>query len=265
MRQLLTVLGSLLVVACGGNGSDYSFDRTLTTFVVTVNPVVNDATSAFVTQVGEAREIGISIDDGLFVTSDENGIAIFPRVTPGVRTMLFPDDTFIQQTVDEGDVRDLVVAYDQASQLMGSSNITSRQAVPVSPGLGEAGINDVLDGTNELVIAGKGKYDGVIELAGDNITLMVEDGFSADAEFETDFVISGSFNRVRGLRFNGNLTVTGSGNHVSFSTVKGTLSVSGRDALLLGNKVCVEGAMSGTNLKAFDNEGLLPLEEPGGC
>lgn len=83
--------GMLVALACGDDEVtppplELRFGET--TFVVLVNPAVNDANAEPLPQPGTTRSgVTVSVDGGPSVTTDANGVAVLAPVAAGIRTI----------------------------------------------------------------------------------------------------------------------------------------------------------------------------------
>ena len=278
-RRILTAATAgalaLTLAACGGDDSPTGpTDVTLgeTTFVFLVNPVVNDANQKAVPQPGsESSGVDVAITGGPSGSTDAGGVEVLAPVDAGTRVASFDDgsdsDTLHLEIADQ-DLKEVAVALDagSAGEMANVEYAFGGEVVVISPDMTIQDVNDALAQSNIIVFVEGGTYAGNVEFSGSNVTLFGEGAEGGNVTIDGDVVVSGSQNRLRGVRVTGDLSVPGSNAGVSFSSVQGSLTVDGSDARLLDNAFCGTIDITGGGLLALDNAGMDPIPAPsGGC
>lgn len=265
---------ALSLVACGGDSPTSPTDVTLgeTTFVFLVNPVVNDANQKAVPQPGSERSgVDVAITGGPSGSTDAQGVEVLAPVDAGTRVASFDDgsnsDTLHLEIADR-DLREVAVALDAggAAEMANVEYAFGGDVVVISPDMTIQDVNDALAQSNIIVFVEGGTYTGNVEFSGSDVTLFGEGADGGNVTIDGDVVVSGSQNRLRGVRVTGDLSVPGSNAGISFSSVVGSLTVDGSDARLLDNAFCGTIDIIGGGLLALDNAGMSPVPPPSsGC
>lgn len=265
---------ALTLAACGGDAVTSPTEVTLgeTTFVFLVNPVVNDANQKAVPASGPERSgVDVAIADGPSGQTDAGGVEVLAPVDAGTRIASFDDgsnsDTLHLEIADR-DLREVAVALDAdgAAEMANVEYAFGGEVVVITPDMSIEDVNDALGESNIIVLVEGGTYTGNVDFSGSNVTLFGEGAEGGNVTIDGDVVVSGSQNRLRGVRVTGDLSVPGSNAGISFSSVVGSLTVDGSDARLLDNAFCGSIDITGGGLLALGNAGMDPIPPPdGGC
>jgi hypothetical protein len=266
-----TTAGACLTaaLACGDSATDPT-DVTFgeTTFVVLVNPVLNDDNAATVSPPGATQSgVGLSVDGGPSGTTGAGGVAVLAPVDPGTRT-LSVDGNPVTLAIADRDLREVAIALagDSASMMADVRYAFGGQVVEITPSMSLAEVNDALAQSNTIVFLRAGTYTGDLSFSGSNVTLFGEGATGGTVTINGNVTVDGSANRIRGARITGTLSVPGSDAGISFSRVVGDVAVDGSDAVLLNNAFCGAVTIAGSNLTALGNAGMAPVAAPpGGC
>ena len=276
VRLALVVGVGLVGVSCGSDEAtgprppEARFGET--TFVVIVNPAVNDANDMAVPAPGSVRQ-GVSVvaDDGTSATTDASGIAVLSDVAPGTRTIILSgggDSGEITVSIAQADLREVAVALDGSGAAV-MSNVRYRfggQVVELTPFTPLAEVNNALAQSNIIVFFRGGVYSGDLTFSGSSVTLFGEGALGGQVTINGNVIVEGSSNRIRGAVVNGDLSVPGSDPGISFALVAGAFDLSGSSAVLLNNALCGSASITGSNPTALGNAGLTPIPAAaGGC
>lgn len=255
-------------LGCGGEMPGVTYGET--TFVVLVNPVVNDANQMTVADPGGVRSgIAVSVDQGPSGATDGSGVTILRPIVPGGRMLLLTGGGMSGQLgadIAERDLREVAVAL-QGSGASAMADIVyafGGQVVEITDSMPIAAINAELARSNLIVFFRSGTYTGDIVFAGSNVTLFGEGPTGGSVTLSGNVEVSGSRNRIRGARILGRLSVPGSDFGMSFSSVAGMAQVAGSGVVLLQNTFCGGVTISGSGGKLLGNAGLAPVPAPGG-
>lgn len=264
------VITAALVAACGDSTDPGEIPYGETTFVVLLNPAINDANAVDVAAPGSARlGVGVSVEGGPSATTSADGVAVLTPVASGSRVVAFdgPDDGEIALSIVAGDLREVAVALDPAgAEVMADIRYEFGAAVvEISPTMTLAEVNAALAASNSVVFFAAGTYTGDIVFSGSNVTLFGEGSTGGSVTIDGNVTVSGSQNRIRGARITGDLTVPASNFGMSFTRVDGTTDISGSSSVMLANTFCGAVAVSGSGARLLGNEGLAPVAAPAGC
>jgi hypothetical protein len=263
----ITVL-VLLGLACGPkldplDPTDVELGET--TFVVVVNPTINDVNDVTLPEPGSIRG-NVRIDGGgTSVATESAGIGVLGSVDHGDVVLRFRSDGLdanLEQNIRERDLVELAVSLTESgAQEMarvvyrfGSEVIELDQEATVDD------VNDALSASNRIVLLTGGSYTGDLELSGSSVTLFGAGVLGGRVTIEGSVTVSGSGNRIRGTRIVGDLDMSGSDAGLSFSTIEGEALVSGSDSVLLENTFCGGVDISGGGTTVLGNAGLAPVE-----
>lgn len=238
-----------------------------TTFVVLVNPVVNDDNATSVPAPGsEQSGVLVAVADGPSGTTNANGVVVLSDVVPGTKTLSAGGNEVVVSIADQ-DLREVAVASDGATSVMAEVPYAfGGQVIEITPSMSLAEVNDALGQSNTIVFFRSGTYTGDLSFSGSNVTLFGEGPTGGTVTLDGNVTVDGSFNRLRGARITGTLSVPGSDAGISFSRVAGDVQVDGSDAVLLANGFCGTVTISGSGLTALGNAGMAPLAPPAtGC
>ncbi|HJL17516.1 MAG TPA: hypothetical protein RMH99_17745, partial [Sandaracinaceae bacterium LLY-WYZ-13_1] len=243
-----------------------------TTFVVVVNPTINDATDFGLPMPGPVRD-DVSVidrDTGVGGPTGEEGVVVLGLPDGGDRRLDLEGDTFadtVEQSIRRQDLVELAVAIgeDRPTSVMRRIDYPfGGDVVMVTPEMGVEAVNDALANSDGVVFLGEGIYEGDLEFAGSNVTLFGAGELGGEVEIVGNVTVPGSRCRIRGARITGDLLVSGSEASVSFSQVDGATTISGSNVVLLQNRFCGAVDVGGDGLIALGNGGLEPLS-PEGC
>jgi hypothetical protein len=269
---LAALLLSAALVACGGGGGDPTdvlFGET--TFVVVLNPVVNDINEAPVPAPGTERAgVLVASDDGPDDVTDPGGVATLAGVGAGTRTLALSGagiDATLGLDIDDGDLREIAIAADGDGAAVMSEVVWAfgNDVVEVTPDMSPAAVNDALAASGSVVFFAGGTYTGDLFFTGSDVTLFGEGPYGGRVILDGNVTIEGSGNRIRGAVITGDLDIPGSGVSVSFTRVEGQLIMAGSSGVLLYNDFCGPVAIEGSGVTALDNTGLAPLPALDDC
>jgi hypothetical protein len=264
------MLAVALVTACGDSTDPAEVPYGETTFVVLLNPAVNDANEADVAAPGAARVgVGVAVEGGPATTTSADGVGVLSPVASGSRVLAFdgPDDGELALSIVAGDLREVAVALDPSgAEVMADIRYEfGATVVEISPSMTLAAVNAALAASNSVVFFAAGTYTGDIEFSGSNVTLFGEGTTGGRVIIDGHVTVSGSQNRIRGARITGDLSVPASNFGMSFTRVDGTTDISGSSSVMLANTFCAPVTVSGSGARLLGNAGLAPIAAPAGC
>ncbi len=261
-------------LACGGDtGTQPTTEPTEvtlgeSTFVVLVNPIVNDDNAAAVPTPGTTQSgVSVSVAGGPSGSTNASGVVVLSPVEPGTKTLSVGGSDVTVTIVDQ-DLREVAIALDggSASVMANVRYAFGGQVVNITPSMSLTEVNSALSQSNTIVLFGAGTYTGDLQFSGSNVTLFGEGTTGGTVTLNGNITVDGSGNRIRGARITGNLSVPGSDVGISFSRVVGDLQLDGSDATLLNNSFCGSVTIAGSGLTALGNAGMAPIAAPvGGC
>ena len=257
-------------LACGGDTGTEPTEVTLgeTTFVVLVNPIVNDDNATVVpTPGGTQSGVNVSVAGGPSGSTNDSGVVVLSSVEPGAKT-LSVDGNDVTVSIADKDLRELAIALDggSASVMANVQYAFSGQVVEITPSMSLAEVNSALSQSNTIVFFRAGTYTGDLQFSGSNVTLFGEGPTGGTVTLSGNITVDGSGNRIRGARITGDLSIPGSDVGISFSRVVGDLQLDGSNATLLNNSFCGSVTIGGSGLTALGNAGMAPIAAPaGGC
>lgn len=264
------LLGSLIAVVACSDESPTELDVTFgeTTFVVLVNPVINDDNESSVSAPGsEQSGVPVTVADGPSGTTNANGVVVLTDIVPGTKSLSVDGNEVVVSIADQ-DLREVAVASDgsAASVMAEVPYAFGGQVIEITPSMSLADVNDALGQGNTIVFFRAGTYTGDLAFSGSNVTLFGEGPAGGSVTLDGNVVVDGSSNRIRGAHITGTLSVPGSDVGISFSRVGGDVQVDGSDATLLANAFCGAVTISGSGLTALGNAGMAPIAPPAsGC
>lgn len=266
-RFLVTGLFAFLL-ACGGDDPHDATNVTLgeTTFVVVVNPTINDVNAHDVSEPGTTVE-GVRVDGGgRSVSTSATGVGVLSGVEPGSVTLQFGADGIdeeLTETISNRDLIEIAVAVtpDGASRMARVVYAFGAEVVELGEDSTNEQVNDALSASNRIVLLSDGVYTGDLELSGSSVTLFGASTEGGRVTIDGNVSLSGSGNRIRGAHITGDVEMSGSNQGLSFSTIDGLLTVSGSDSVLLNNTLCGQTEI-GDDTYALGNRGLAPLTCP---
>lgn len=240
-----------------------------TAFVVLVNPTVNNSNKAAVPDPGAFRSgVALSVMGGPTSTTDRYGIAALTPVSAGSKTLTTPGGGQIAATIEDKDVRDLFVAWSGAaaavmaevSYRFGGTVIEKTSSITMQQ------VNAELAKDSLVVYLPRGTYVGDLVFAGNGVTVYGAGTAGGQVTLQGNVNVTGSNNRLRGVRVLGNVAINGSGFSMVYGRVDGTTQALGPNAKLLRNTLCGTVTVTGANLMLLDNAGPAPIPpEAGGC
>ena len=270
LRAIVLSLFIVTVTAACGPDDDRDptdpTDVTLgeTTFVVVVNPTINDINEAPMPEPGPDRS-GVDVESSTSsAQTAEEGIAVLSPVEPGQVELGFRSDDIdatLNQSIADRDLVEVAVAVedDEAQQMVRVVYAFGDTVVEISADDPIDVVEDALSASDQIVLLSEGTYTGDLDLSGSNVTLFGADLTGGRVVIDGDITISGSDNRIRGAHIKGNLEVGGSSTGISFSRIDGDAELSGSDNVLLQNQFCSSITISGGDTVALGNRGLEPL------
>ena len=266
-RRCISLVACLAGAACSGESPtelEVTFGET--TFVVIVNPVVNDANATSVPAPGSQQSgVSVAVAGGPSGSTNANGVVVLSPVVPGSKTLSVGGSDVTVSIVDK-DLRELAIARDGSASVMAEVPYAfGGQVVEITPSMSLTEVNAALSQSNTIVFFGAGTYVGDLQFSGSNVTLFGAGATGGAVTLDGNVTVDGSFNRIRGARITGSLSIPGSDVGISFSRVVGAVQVDGSDATLLNNAFCGTVNASGSGLTALGNAGMAPIASPGGC
>lgn len=273
LPTLLVLALLLLGLGCGDSTTEpieVQFGET--TFVILVNPTINDLNEAELPAPGTTRSgVSVSTPGGASETTDAEGVVVLSPVTAGTATLELSgggSNGQIQAAIADRDLRELAVSLTPAgASLMANVRYAfGGEVVEVTPAMSVSAVNDQLARSNIIVFFRAGTYTGDLIFSGSDVTLFGEGPRGGSVTLNGDVEVSGSRNRMRGARITGTLTVPGSDFGMSFGRVVGATQIAGSNTTLLNNAFCGTVTISGSGARLVGNAGLAPLSSPsGGC
>ena len=271
-RALFPLVFSLLLVtaACGSEDDPDPTDPTEvtlgeTTFVVVVNPTVNDLNEPDMSTPGAERS-GVTVEgSSISVETTGEGIAVLGPVESGQVELTFGSGTIdasLTQTIANRDLVEVAVAVDgeDAQEMVRVVYAFGGTVVEISAEDSIEDVENALSASNQIVLLSAGTYTGDLDLSGSEVTLFGAGTTGGRVVIDGNVTISGSGNRIRGAHIMGDLEMGGSNTGLSFSTIDGDVEISGSDTVLLQNSFCGAISIGGSDTIALGNLGLAPLE-----
>ncbi len=264
-----TALSACLVaaLACGGDTGTGPINVTFgeTTFVVLVNPIVNDANNAVIPLPGATQSgVTVSAAGAASGTTDANGILVLSPVTMGTDTLALSGGGVsgeLAVSIAEKDLREVAIALDGTGAAV-MANIRyafGAQVVEVTSSTPLAEVNAALTASNTIVFFSGGTYTGDLEFRGTNVTLFGEGDRGGLVTITGNVTVLGDGNRLRGVRITGDLTVPGINAGISFSSVAGAFDFTGDGGTLLYNAFCGTVSVTADDATLLGNAGLDPI------
>lgn len=255
----------LMGAACGGVPPT-ELTPGQTTWVLSLNPRINDASVVGLPRPGDER-VGawIALEPGPSAISDGDGIAVLSDLEAGPVTLLVGDASLSGLQVTEGQWREVAVAKVGAElQVMADVRYRLRgvPVIEIDPTTPVEVVNEALKLSNRVVRIRGGHYAGDLVIKGSNVTLDGEGSHGRQTTLTGNVTVTGSSNRIRGIRLEGDLTMDGSFSALTFSEVTGAVSVAGSYNVFLQNVLCQGAQLRGTGGVLLENRGLAPLEAP---
>lgn len=265
-RRLALCVVLAAAMACSDDTPTDPTDVTLgeTTFVVLVNPVVNDDNQESVATPGTSQSgVSVSVAGGPSGSTGADGVVVLSPVEPGSKTLSVGGSDVTVSIVAE-DLRELAIALDggSATVMVNLLYEFGGQVVEITPTMSLTDVNNALSQSNTIVLFGAGTYTGDLQFSGSNVTLFGAGTTGGSVTLNGNVTVEGSGNRIRGARVTGNLSISGSSVGVTFSQVVGDLLIDGSAATLLNNSFCGAVTIAGGGLKALGNAGMAPVAAP---
>lgn len=267
---------ALLVTSIGGCSGDATGPTTVeygqTTFVVLVNPVINDLNEANMPAVGSVRSgVTVSVQGGPSATTDANGVAVLSGFTPGSKTILLNGSGLsgsVTVSIADKDLREVAIALTSVgAQVMANVRYPfGGTVVQVTPSMSVAQVNAALAQSSIVVFFQAGTYTGDLVFTGSNTTLFGAGPTGGRVVLSGNIAVEGSSSRIRGARILGSLTAPGSQFGFSWGAVAGALDVDGSSSVFLNSRFCGTITIAGSGVTALGNAGMAPVAPPsGGC
>ena len=256
-----------MLVACGPSPDPHDptdVELGETTFVVVVNPTINDLNDVAVPEPGEVVA-DVSIDGGgQSVVTGTEGVGVLGGVDAGAVALTFHSgaiDVDLTESIAEQDLVELAVSVtpDGASRMARVVYAFGAEVVELAADSTIEQVNDALSASDRIVLLSDGVYTGDLELSGSSVTLFGAGTLGGRVTIEGNVTVSGSDNRIRGAHITGDLDMSGSNAGLSFSTIDGDVTVSGSDSVLLQNTFCGLVDIGGSGTYALGNLGMAPL------
>ena len=269
-RTLAALLSLAATAACGDSTDPNDIPYGQTTFVMVMNPVVNDENDEAVPAPGSERSgITAAVQGGPSAVTSLAGVAVLGPVAGGSKVVDFsgPNTGTLNLSIVEGDLREVAVSLDASgAEVMAEIGYQFGAAVvELSPTMTIAEVNAALAASNSVVFMHAGIYTGDLVFSGSNVTLFGEGATGGTVTLQGNISVTGSQNRIRGAHITGNLDVGASNFGMSFTRVGGTTSVSGSSSVMLQNEFCGAVTVTGSGAKLLGNAGLAPIAAPAGC
>lgn len=265
LRRLM-LFGCLIATVACSDESPTELEVTFgeTTFVVLVNPVVNDDNATSVPAPGsEQSGVPVTVTDGPSGTTNANGVVVLTDIAPGTRTLSVGGNE-VAVSIAEQELREVAVASEAstAGVMAEVPYAFGGQVIEITPSMSLADVNDALAQSNTIVFFRAGTYTGDLAFSGSNVTLFGEGPTGGAVTLDGNVVVDGSFNRIRGAHITGTLSIPGSDVGISFSRVAGDVQIDGSDTTLLSNAFCGTVTIDGSGLTALGNAGMSPVAPP---
>ncbi|WP_437940139.1 hypothetical protein [Sorangium sp. So ce341] len=270
-RRALFVLACIGSVHCGGDDTtgapdDVDVPAGATAIVAIVNPVVNTPhTTGVPDELGDARD-GITVTampGDSDVTAD--GVAVVGVPAGGIE--LEVSGAGLSHTVQaEGDVVDAPIAFSgSAAAFFDNTPIRyavneASGAVFLDPSVPLAEIEGHLAEDDRIVVLRPGTYVGSITITGKGTLLYGEEFLDRAVIIDGSITAAGEEVRLRGLTITGDLVSKGNNFGISFSLVRGNVSITGNAGAFVRNVFCRETVVPSSNATLLDNHGVAPLE-----
>jgi len=243
-----------------------------TTFVVFVNPAVNDVNTAAVAAPDTLRRDSteVAVVQGPSDVTDSVGVATLSPVAPGARTLSVARDSVSGEaavSIAERELREVAVALtpDGAAVMATVPYAFGGRVVEVRPTTPVGEVNAALAQSNVIVFLRSGTYTGDLTFSGSNVTLYGEGRRGGTVTINGNVTVNGSGNRIRGARITGGLSIPANGFGMSLSRVDGALQRNGSGATLLLTPFCGGVTSPTTNVTALGNSGMSPIARSPGC
>ncbi len=143
-------------LACGDDTGTEPTEVTLgeSTFVVLVNPIVNDDNEAPVPTPGSAESgVNVSVAGGLSGSTNASGVVVLSPVEPVAQTLSVGGNDVTVSIADK-DLREVVIAFDGGSAIV-MANVRyafGGQVVEITPSMSLPEVNSALSQNNTIVL-----------------------------------------------------------------------------------------------------------------
>ncbi|AUX23990.1 uncharacterized protein SOCEGT47_045210 [Sorangium cellulosum] len=272
VRRALLVLACAGAVGCGGDDTtgtpeDVDVSAGATAVVAIINPVVNEPHGTGVpAELGDARDgiVVAATPGGRDITA--GGIAVVGAPAGGIE--LDVSGATLSHTIQaEGDVVDAPIAFSGSAAAF-FDNTPIRYAVSeasgaifLDPSVPMADLEARLAEDGRVVVLRPGRYVGSITITGRG-TLLYGEGFLERAVIiDGGITVQGEAVRLRGLTITGDLASRGNDFGISFSVVRGNVSITGNAGAFVRNVFCGETVVPSSNATLLDNHGVAPLND----
>lgn len=278
MKRVLSIAPfSLLLLAAGCDDGGAVVPTTPTevmlgetTFVVVVNPPINDVNDVALPAPGPVRAdvLVTDLDADVGGPTGEEGVVVLPLPDGGARTLEVLGDGIdgqVEQNIAAQDLVEVALAADgdAITPMTRLVYLFGREVVELTPEMGIDAVNDALAQSDRIVLLGGGTYEGDLVFAGSRVALFGAGPTGGEVTVDGNVTVSGSDNRIRGVHVTGDLDVPGSDFGVSFSRVDGSTLVGGSGGVLLQNAFCGSVEIAGSETTALGNAGLAPIPADG--
>jgi hypothetical protein len=263
-RALL--LSTVMCAGCNADDSDDGTDPTVvnlgeTTFVVILNPAVDDLNDRSVPSPGPVREGVAATARPASATTGPLGIAVLRDVDAGDVDLGLAGhglDASVSTNIRDRDLVELAIAADEdgAAQMARVVYRFGDEVVELHPDDSIDAVNDAISASNRIVFLAGGVYHGDLEFSGSDVTLFGAGATGGEVTIVGNVTVSGSGNRIRGAHIQGDLDLSGSDAGMSFSMVDGHVEVSGSDGVFLESTFCGPVDVSGGGSTFLGNRGL---------
>jgi hypothetical protein len=257
MRRLLGVLLSLVAGGCGMPSPGLGRFGDVTSAVVVVNPVINQGSTTTVPSGSQRAGVRLRAEDLETVVTDETGLALVTELPTGTVLLDFKPGTYTLQVEREGELQDVVVAYQdgQVQPLFPPVRYAvGGTVVEVKPG--GSIVQAARDGA--IVMLKPGRYPGNLELRATGVLIFgawtPEDG--PLSVIDGDVTVLGGANRLRGVKINGRLTSSANDFSAAFSDIA-SAHITGNGVSLLRNRFTAgQATVPSANAVLVDNVGI---------
>ena len=262
---------AMAISACGSDATGpTAVPYGQTTFVILVNPVINDVNEANMPAVGNVQSgVTVSVQGGPAGTTDANGVVVLTNLTPGAKTISLSGSGLSGQvsvTIADKDLHEVAVALTSngAAVMADVRYPFGGNVVEVTPTMSVAQVNAALAQSTIIVFFRAGTYTGDLVFAGSNTTLFGEGPTGGQVILNGNVSVEGSSSRIRGARITGSLTAPGSEFGFSWGRVAGALDMDGSSSVFLNSAFCGTITIAGSGTTALGNAGMAPIPAPGG-
>ncbi len=259
-RRLLAVLVGLSLVGCGEDDPPPSPGRfgEVTSAVVLVNPVINQGSTTSVSPGGERANVEFQVEDLPVARTDSTGLALVEELPTGTVTLDFDPGTYSFQVVQEKELYDVVLAYQdgRVQPLFPPVRYPlGGEVVEVEPGesIAAAAASD-----DTIIVLKEGTYPGNLELRAEGVLIFgawspIRGPLSV---IEGNVTVLGGSNRMRGVKVTGRLTSNANSFSAAFSDIA-SATITGNGVTLLRNRFTSgQASVPSSNAVLADNTGI---------